>query len=151
MTTAVRCFIAAGVGASSALLLLLIHVLVPSAWLQLVAVWIFGGSLLCVWVGILTWRMPVLSDRLLLLVAASWAVGTALSVWLAAFALPSHPLVWRLSAQWVALALSFVAGAFLLRALLRKRTAPAVGRLISLISPLVVLLVILFSFLQRSA
>jgi len=151
LTTAVRCFIAAGAGASLALLFLLIHVLVPSAWLQLAAVWIVGGSLLCVWAGILAWRIPVFGNRSLLLFASAWSTGIAAAVWLAVCAVPSRPPVWRLSMQWLALTLSFVVGALLLRALLRKRAAPLLGRLLSFISPLLVLLVILMTSLFRSA
>ncbi len=151
LTASSRWFIAAGSGALATLLLLFVHVLIPAEWLQLVSLWFLGGSLLCVWIGVLTRRMPVLAHRALLLIAASWGAGTALSVWLAGWALASRPFIWRLSIRWIALGLSFAAGALLLRASLRKRTAPIIGRLISLVSPLMVLLVILLSFFGRPA
>lgn len=148
LTRAARCFIIAAASAFVTLLLLLVHVLVPSEWLQLVAIWFLGGSLLCVWIGTSSWRMPVLGNRFLLLIAAAWVAGTALSVWLAGWAVAARPLVWRLSIQWIALESSFIAGALLLRALLRKRTAPTIGRLISVVSPVIVLVVILLSLLR---
>jgi hypothetical protein len=151
LTTSSRCFLAAVGGASLALLLLVIHIFVPTEWLQIVSVWILGGSLLWVWAGILAWRMPVFGNRTLLLFAMSWAAGIAASVWLAVWALASRPSIWRHSTQWLALTLSFVVGALLLRALLRKRTAPVIGRLLSLVSPLIILLVILITALARAS
>jgi len=151
LTMSSRCFLAAVGGASLALLLLLIHIFVPTEWLQIVSVWILGGSLLWVWAGILAWRMPVFGNRALLLFAVSWAAGIAASVWLAVWALASRPPIWRHSTQWLALTLSFVVGALLLRALLRKRAAPVIGRLLSLVSPLIILLVILITALARAS
>lgn len=151
LTTSSRCLLAGGGGASLTLLLLLIHIFVPTGRLQLVSVWILGGSLLWVWAGILAWRMPVFGNRALLLFAIAWVVGIGASVWLAVWGLASRPLIWRCSLQWLALALSFVVGALLLRALLRKRTAPVVGRLLSLVSPLIILLVILITALARAS
>jgi len=149
-TTSSRWFIAAGVCASVTLLVLLVHILVPADVLQLAAIWMVGGSLLLVWAGILTWRVPVLGNRALLAIAAVWALGTALSTWLAGWALATRSFVWRWSAHWLALTLAFVVGALLLRALLRKRTAPVIGRLLSLASPLIILVVILVTSLLRA-
>lgn len=140
----------AGVGACVALVLLFAHIVVPSETLRLIGVWILGGSLLAVWAGILTWRMPVFGDRAILFVAVAWGAGFAASIWLGVWALAARPWVWRLSMQWIALTLSFVVGALFLRVLLRKRTAPRIGRLLSLVTPLVVLLVILFTSLYRA-
>jgi hypothetical protein len=145
LTTSSRCLLAAGGGASLTLLLLLIHIFVPTEGLQLVSVWILGGSLLWVWAAILAWRMPVFGDRVLLLFAVAWVGGIGASAWLAVWALASRPLVWRCSLQWLALTLSFVVGALLLRALLRKRTAPVIGRLLSLVSPMIILVVLLIT------
>lgn len=150
LTAATRCFAVAGGGAFAALLLLTAHVVVPAEALQLVSVWILGGSLLAVWAGILTWRMPVFGNRVLFLFALAWAAGIAASVWLAVCALATRPFVWRLSMQWIAVTLSFVVGALLLRALLRKRTAPRIGRLLSLVSPLIILVVVLVTYFARS-
>ena len=150
-TTSSRCLLAAVGGASLTLLLLLIHIFVATEWLQLVSVWILGGSLLWVWAGILAWRMPVFGNRALLLFAAAWVAGIGASVWLAVWALASRPLIWRCSLQWLALTLSFVVGSLLLRALLRKRAAPVIGRLLSLVSPLIILLVIVITALARAS
>jgi hypothetical protein len=150
LTTSSRCHLAAGGGACLTLLLLILHVFVPTEWLQLASLWILGGALLCVWAGILTWRMPVFGNRSILLFTIAWASGIAASVWLAVWAFPSRPAVWRHSMQWLALALSFVVGALLLRALLRKRSAPVIGRLLSLVSPLIILLVILITSFVRA-
>ncbi len=150
-TAAARCFSVAAGGAFLSLLLLSAHVVVPVEPLQLVAVWILGGSLLAVWAGILTWRMPVFGNRALTLFALAWVAGIAASVWLAVRALASRPFVWRLSMQWIAVTLSFVVGALLFRALLRKRTAPRIGRLLSLVSPVIILVVVLVTSFTRSA
>jgi len=149
-TTSSRFHLAGGAGAGLTLLLLILHVFVPIEWLELVSLWIFGGALLCVWAGILTWRMPVFANRSILLFAIVWASGIAASVWLAVWAFPFRPAIWRHSMQWLALTLSFVVGALLLRALLRKRNAPVIGRLLSLVSPLIILLVILITSLARA-
>ena len=150
LTTSSRCLITAVGGASLTLLLLLIHIFVPTEWLQLASIWTLGGSLLWVWAGILAWRLPVFGNRALLLFAVAWVAGVSASVWLAVWAFASRSLIWRCSLQWLALTLSFVVGALLLRALLRRRTAPTIGRLLSLVSPLIILLVILFTTLARA-
>lgn len=151
LTRSSRWCVASGVGASAALLLLVMHVVAPIGWLELVAIWILGGALLCLWAGIVTWRMPVLGSRALGLSVAAWCVGIGASIWLAGWGLASRSLLWRRSVQWLALALSLVVGALLLRALLRKRAAPVVGRLLSLVSPLIVALVIVATELARAA
>ena len=151
LTTAARCFIAAAVGVLVSWLLLLIHIFASAEALQLVAVWISGASLLCAWAGVLTWRMPVFANRTLVLFAIGWAVGISISIWLSLWAFADRPLIWRASMQWLALTLAFAVGALLLRALLRKRTTPTIGRLLSLVSPLIVLLVVLFTYLGRAA
>jgi hypothetical protein len=150
LTTSSRFYLAAGGGAHLTLLLLLLHVFVPAEWLQLVSIWILGGSLLCAWGGILTWRMPVFANRSIFLFVFVWASGIAASVWLAIWAFASRPSIWRHSMQWLSFTLSFVVGALLLRALLRKRSAPVIGRLLSLVSPLIILLVIVITSLVRA-
>ena len=151
LTASSRCLLAAASGASLTLLLLLIHIFAPTEWLQLASVWVLGGSLLWVWAAILAWRTPVFGNRALLLFAIAWVTGISASVWLAVWGVASRPLIWRCSLQWFALTLSFVVGALLLRALLRKRTAPVIGRLLSLVSPLIILLVILTTALARAS
>jgi len=142
LTATARCLRAAGAGALAALCLLVAHIVVPFDGLQIAALWLVGTSLLCIWIGVLAWRMPVFDNRALTLFAIGWGAGMALSIWLAGWALRTHPFPWRLSVQWLALTLSTAVGALWLRALLRKRATPLIGRLLSLISPLIVLLVI---------
>ena len=151
LTASARWMRASAVAAGAALGALVAHVVVPYDVLQLVALWILGASLLCGWAGIVTWRMPVFGNRMLSLFAAAWGGGMALSVWLAGWALRSRLPIWRLSTQWLGLTLSTAVGALLLRALLRKRTTPVIVRLLSLFSPLVVLVVILSTSLGGSA
>jgi len=143
LTTSARWLRVSAAAAAAALCALVAHVLVPLDVLQLAALWILGASFLCGWAGIVTWRMPVFGNRTLSLFATAWGGGMALSVWLAGWALHSRPPIWRLSIQWLGLTLSTAVGALLLRALLRKRTTPVIGRVLSLLSPLVVLVVIL--------
>lgn len=150
LTAAARCFSFAAGGALLSLLLLSAHVVVPSEPLQLVAVWILGASLLALWAGILAWRIPVFGSRAVSLFALAWVAGIASSLWLAVYGLASRPFIWRLSMRWIALTLSFVVGALLFRALLRKRTAPRIGLLLSLGSPLIVFAVILATSLARA-
>jgi hypothetical protein len=150
LTTFARWLRVAVATASAALGMLVAHILVPLDVLQIASLWILGASLLCAWAGIVTWRMPVFKDRTLFLFAVAWGGGMALSVWLAGWAFPTHASIWRLSIQWLALTLSTAVGALLLRALLRKRTTPVIGRLLSLISPLVVLVVILVTSLRSA-
>ncbi len=147
LTLASRFFLVAAGGALGVLTLLLVHVFVPVEWLQLCSIWILGGSLLFVWAGILAWRIPVLGNGILLLFAIIWGLGIAAAVWLAVWSVPNRLQIWQHSMQWLSLTLSFVVGALLLRSLLRKRAAPLIGRLLSLISPLVILLVILLTSL----
>ncbi len=146
-TTAVRCRVAAGGGALAALLLLAAHVVVPVAWLQLIAIWIVGISLLCSGAAVLTWRMPVPGRRTMLAVTSAWALGTAASVWLAGWGLASAPPIWRLSIQAVALEIGTIVGALGFRALGRKRTAPRLARIGFSLTPVAVALVI---FLART-
>jgi len=151
LTRSSRWFLAAGGAALLTLLLLLIHVFVRTDALQLVSIWTLGASLLFSWAGIVTRRIPVLGNRALLSLALAWIAGLPASIWLAVWALPSRPPIWRYALQWLAVTLSLVVGALLLRGLLRKRTAPLLGRFLSLVSPLIVLLVILISVLVRGS
>jgi len=150
LTLAARCLIAAAAGAFGVLVLLLVHIFVSAEWLQLASIWLLGAALLSVWVGILLWRIPVFGNRTLLLFSLAWILGIAAALWLAVWAVAGRSLIWQYTLHWLSLTLSFVVGALLLRALLRRRAAPIIGRLLSLISPLIILVVILMTTLARS-
>ena len=127
-----------------ALTLLVCHIFVPRASLQSAALWALGVALLAVWVAVLGWRVPIYSRRRLASLAGLWVLGLAASVLLALVAShASEALPWRLGVQWLALTLSLAVGALFLRVLLRVRTSPRVGRLLSLVSPLCILALIL--------
>jgi hypothetical protein len=107
--------------------------------------WLLSATLLAAWVAILTWRMPVFRRCILAAFGGLWIAGIGLSVWLILLSIAGNrSAAWQRSVQALALGLSFVVGGLLLRALLRSRASPLVGRLLSLLSPLAVLLLILF-------
>jgi hypothetical protein len=137
------------VGAGACLLLLVAHVFVPHPQLQLVAVWFLAGAFLAAWIALLTWRAPVFAHRTLRLIAFASSLGTGLSLWMVHWTMTSNrPPVWQRSVQALALALSLAAAGWLLRALLRKRTSPILGRLLSLVAPLAILLWIVIASLR---
>ena len=143
----VRSLIASTSFAAVSLALLVVHVFVPAAGLQTAAVWVLGGGFLSAWIAVLAWRMPVFGQRMLIFFAMLWALGVALSVLCVRWSLTAGTLseLFRRSSQWLALSISFAVGALFLRALLRRRTTPIVARLLSLLSPLAILLLILLS------
>ena len=124
--------------------LLTAHVFVPREALQVAALFLLGGALIAVWVAVLTWRIPVYSRGRLVGLAVLWGLGIGLSVCLVLVSIgSSRGLLWQRSVQWLALTLSLAVGALFLRALLRVRTSPLSGRVLSLVSPFVVLALIL--------
>jgi len=149
LSTLSRCLIAAAGGAGLCLFLLVIHVFVPNPWLQLVAVWFLTGSFLAAWLSLLTWRAPVFAHRTLGLIALVSCLATGLSLLMVYWTMISErsPL-WQRSVQSLALALSLAGAGWLLRALLRKRTSPILGRLLSLLAPLAILLWIVTASLR---
>ena len=149
LTLAARAILVAASGATVCLLLLAAHIFVPAPELQLAALWLLGGSLLTTWFAILAWRMPVFENRVLAAIASAWCGGIALAVVLVRWSLvAARSAVWERSAQWLAVTLSFAAGALLLRALLRKRTTSVVARLLSLLSPLAIVVWIVVASLR---
>jgi len=150
MTVAARAVRIAGLGCAIALVLFVIDVFVGAEALRVGAVAALSASLLVAWFGILTWRMPVLGARALLLIGAGWVAATGLAVWIVLwtqFRIP--PLAWRIVTLGLAVSLSLVSSGLFLRALLRVRTSPLVGRLLSLLSPLAILLWILIVSFPR--
>ena len=127
-----------------ALALLVCHIFVAQPALQSAALWALGAALLAVWIAVLGWRVPVYTRRRLVLLGGLWVLGLAASVLLALIASrAAEPLGWRLGVQWLALTLSLAIGALFLRVLLRVRTSPRLGRLLSLVTPLCILGLIL--------
>jgi hypothetical protein len=143
--TAARCLFLSGCCALPALALLTAHVFTPLASLQIAALWLLNASFVTIWIAIVTWRAPVFDRRVLAAFASLWAVGISLSVWLVVLsASPNRPASWQRSVQGLALGMGFAVGGLLLRALLRKRSSPVIARFLSFLSPLLILLLILF-------
>lgn len=141
-----RSWIGAAAMAGTALILLSIHVFAPIRGLQASGLCTLGFALLAAWIAVLSWRMPVFDRGTIVLFGAFWIAGLALSIVCVqqSAGMLEDPAL-RRSAQWLALTLSLAVGALFLRALLRRRTTSLVARLLSLLSPLVILLLILFS------
>ena len=128
---------------------------------------------------LLAWRVPVNGRRVLATLACLWFFGIALSVCLVLLSADeaqsllwrrsvqvlalaptvtlsarastwTQSLLWRRSVQVLALALSVTVGALFLRALLRVRTSPISGRLLSLVSPIAILALIVILALTRA-
>jgi len=139
-----RSLIAASILLFLSLCLLTAHVFAAAEGLQIGALWLLGGAFLSVWISVLLWRIPVLSGRTIGWFGLIWAGGIGISVWLILLTVRlDKTLIWERSVHWLALTISFAVGGLFLRALLRKRTSPIAARLISLISPLAILLLIL--------
>jgi len=151
LSASVRATIGAVGAAALALCTLTAHVFAPRPALQIAALWLLGASLLAGWFGILTRRTPVYTRRRLVAFAALWCAGIALSVDLAILSVAAdRTLLWRCAVQWLALTLSLAVGALFLRALLRVRASSLVGRLLSLVSPLVILALVLVLTLRAA-
>ena len=120
------------------------HVFVEVWSLQVAALWSLAAAGLSCWVAILFWRIPVLSQKTIGWFGAIWGAGIGISVWLVIITAElENPRVWELAVDSLALTLSLSVGGLFLRALLRKRTSPIAARLISLLSPLAILLLII--------
>lgn len=151
LSTSQRASIASAIGMFLALVLLAAHVFAASETLQIVALWLLAGALLAAWIAILAWRVPVYGRRLLAALACLWFVGIVLSVCLVFLSADgAQSLLWRRSVQALALALSVAVGALFLRALLRVRTSPVSGRLLSVVSPIAILALIVILALTRA-
>jgi hypothetical protein len=150
-STSQRAIIAGAIALLLALVLLTAHVFAASEALQIAALWLLAGALLAAWIAILAWRVPVYGQRLLAAFACLWFAGIALSVCLVLLsANGTQSLLWRRSVQALALTLSVAVGALFLRALLRVRTSPISGRLLSLVSPIAIFTLIVILALARA-
>jgi len=112
--------------------------------LQIGALSLLGAAFLSLWLSILAWRIPILPGRTIVWFGIVWAIGIGISVWLILLtSRVDRSAAWEGSVDWLALTISFAVGGLFLRSLLRKRTSPLAARLISLLSPLAILLLIL--------
>jgi len=132
-------------GLGLALFLLTAHIFIQNEWLQIAALWSLGAAFVALWVAVLLWRMPVLRQAVLTVFVIVWicGIGVAVCLVLAASTRSGASLLWQRSVQGLALGLSLAVGALLLRGLLHRRATLLIGRLLSLLSPLGILLLIL--------
>jgi len=124
--------------------LLTAEIFVDAEPLQIGALSLLGAAFLSLWLSILAWRIPVLRGRTIVWFGIAWAIGIGISVWLILLTVRlERSAAWEGAVDWLALTISFAVGGLFLRSLLRKRTSPIAARLISLLSPLAILLLIL--------
>ena len=138
-----RLLLALGAG-SVAFVLLLIHVFLPLQGLQVAALACTGFALIAAWTAVLYWRMPVFSARTLWGFTAIWLFGLSLAVVLVLIA--SHTQVSfsrRVAVQWLAFSISLSVGGLQFRALFHRRATPVLGRFLSWLSPIAIVLLIL--------
>jgi hypothetical protein len=135
--------------ATAAFALLLIHVFVPFSGLQVAALVLSGLAFVAAWAAILCWRMPVFSGRTLWAFTLIWCVGLSLAIALVITSASSeHGLVWKLAAQWLAFSVTLAVGGLQFRALFNRRATPILGRFLSLLSPMIILVLILATSLR---
>lgn len=111
--------------------------------LRIAAIWMLSAGLAACWVAVLSWRPPVSSRSALVGLGLLWGLGMTAAVYLTLRATTLSPPSLQLGTRLLAVSLSLVVGGLFLRALLRVRTSPRLGRLLSLVSPLAILLLIL--------
>lgn len=134
-----------------AFVLLLTHVFVPLDGLQVTALAFTGLGLIAAWTAVLCWRMPVFSRRTLWAITLIWCAGLGLAVLLVlATTSPAYSIGWRMAVLWVAFSLSLCVGGLQFRALFHRRATPVLGRFLSLLSPLAILLLILVVSLRTT-
>ena len=143
-----RLMLALGAGCL-AFVLLFIHVFAPLEWLQVAALVLTGLALIAAWTAVLCWRMPVFSGRSLWGFTLIWCISLSLAVLLVlATAGSPHSAGWKMAVQWVAFALSLCVGGLQFKALFHRRATPVLGRFLSLLSPMGILLLILIVSLR---
>jgi len=124
--------------------LLLIHVFTPLQGLQVAALGLTGLSFTTIWMAVLIWRMPVFSGGALWTFTIIWCAGLALAIALVVVAsASSHAASWKIAVQWLAFSLSLCVGGLQFRALFNRRATPILGRSLSLLSPMIILILIL--------
>ena len=135
--------------AGVALLTLLVHIFAPQSALQVVALGLTGCSFIAMWLAILVWRMPVFSRSTLWIFTAVWFAGLALAIGLVVMASRlNHEVGLGLAVQWLAFSISLCVGGLEFRALFNRRATPILGRSLSLLSPMIVLILILVNALN---
>ena len=136
---------------TAALVLLLIHVFTPLQSLQVASLGLTGLSFAAIWMAILVWRMPVFSGGVLWTFTIIWCAGLALAITLVVIAsASSHATDWKVAVQWLAFSISLCVGGLQFRALFNRRATPILGRSLSLLSPMIVLVLILVLSLNAS-
>lgn len=134
-----------------AFVLLLIHIFAPLEGLQVAALGFTGLALIAAWTAVLCWRMPVFSSTTLWVFTLIWCVALCLAVLLVLATTGSpHSIAWRMAVQWVAFSISLCVGGLQFRALFHRRATPVLGRFLSLLSPLAIVLLILLVSLRAS-
>ena len=129
--------------------LLLIHVFAPFPGLQQAALWLTGTAFVAAWTAVLCWRMPVFSSRALWAFTLVWCAGLCLAVLLVLQAASSqHSIGWKIAVQWLAFSISLSVGALQFRALFYRRATPLLGRFLSLLSPMIIVMLILITSLR---
>ena len=132
-----------------AFVLLFIHVFAPLEGVQVAALVLTGLALIAAWTAVLCWRMPVFSSTTLWVFTAIWCVSLYLAVLLVLTTAGSpHSAGWKMAVQWVAFALSLCVGGLQFKALFHRRATPVLGRFLSLLSPMGILLLILIVSLR---
>ena len=132
-----------------AFILLLVHVFAPLEGLQVAALGFTGLALIAAWTAVLCWRMPVFSSTTLWAFTLIWCVGLCLAVLLVlASVRAQHSVGWQVAVQWVAFSVSLCVGGLQFRALFHRRATPVLGRFLSLLSPMGILLLILIVSLR---
>jgi hypothetical protein len=134
-----------------AFVLLLVHVFAPLEGLEIAALTFTGLGLVAAWTAILCWRMPVFSRTTLWVFTLIWGIGLSLAILLVlATAGSLHTLAWQMAVQWVAFSVSLCVGGLQFKALFLRRATPVLGRFLSLLSPLAVILLIVIVSLRAS-
>lgn len=134
-----------------ALVLFLTHVFKPLPGLQQAALWLTGAGFIAAWTAVLQWRMPVFSGRTLWAFTFLWCASISLAVLLVlAASVSSLSIGWKLAVQWLAFSISLSAGGLQFRALFHRRATPILGRSLSLLSPMAILILILVMSLRAS-
>ena len=134
-----------------AFVLLFIHVFAPLEGLQVAALVLTGLALIAAWTAVLCWRMPVFSSTTLWVFTLIWCLSLCLAILLVLASTGSqHSTSWQMAVQWVAFTLSLCVGGLQFRALFNRRATPVLGRCLSLLSPIGILLLILVMSLRAT-
>jgi hypothetical protein len=136
-------------GFVTAFLVLLVDLFVPVEWLKVMALGWTGAGFLALWGAVLCWRIPVLPRRFIWALTLVWLLGLAIAIALVMF-YPTEQvgLARKAAAQWLAFSMSLSFGGLQFRALFHRRATSVVGRILSLLSPIVVVILILVETLH---